>query len=81
MNKKELLQLCEAVERLVSDDFCQDLEFDLYKGRLCKDGIKAAERLGLIYKLVHSRLPHSCANSHENWRVETKDLLIPTENE
>lgn len=74
MKTSELKNLLDAVERLVSDDLCEDLDFAVAMKRVTSlDGTKAIHRLTQIYKLVHSRTEHIC--DHEQWRESTESLL------
>ena len=71
---KNILAALEAIEEIVSDDFCETAELELFKKRVKDKNLKVAyEKLGKIYKIAHSFNPkHSCYNYHKDWRDEIR---------
>ena len=65
-----LLKTLEKIEKIVSDDFCHDLEHDLMKEKPMSEKEKTMiKKLEEVYRLAHGINPkHSCFNSHEDWR-------------
>lgn len=64
---------CRIIEVLVSDDFCEDLEFKIavHQDYTLKpeDVITVNQKFCIIYELSHSANPtHSCHNVHNDWR-------------
>lgn len=67
------IKILEAIETIVSDGFCEDLEWDLFKGRLNEREKELAKRIGRIYEISHANNPnHSCHFVHGDWRGETR---------
>lgn len=59
----------EAIEKLVSDDFCADMEVQLMENKLKTEEEEAmAEKIGEIYRIAHAHSGH-CGNPHFDWRV------------
>jgi hypothetical protein len=72
---KQLLtyeKILDKVESITCDDFCSDIEMELYEGDVLSKKEKImAEKLRLIYRLIHGHNPkHSCYDMHEDWRAE-----------
>ena len=69
-DSRSLLDVLTQIENIVSDDFCADMEWDLYACRLTTEKVRVmARKLGEVYKLAHSNNPnHSCYPVHEDWR-------------
>lgn len=69
-------EILKMVEFIVSDDFCQDLEWELANGHKNPEDLEEVSRkLGQIYRLVHSFLDdYSCYDVHHEWREEAINL-------
>ncbi len=70
--------ILELIERIVGDDFCEDLDCRVaFQGETLTSTEKmAASKLALIYRITHSHIPtHSCHNEHDDWRKEAAALM------
>lgn len=70
-------ELLELIERIVGDDFCEDLScrvnFDNFRNNAenIKMLVKAHNKLSDIYTFVHSHNKKTvCNHSHQTWRNE-----------
>ena len=80
-----ILRALAAIEVLVSDDFCEDLEMRTIpttpeNQQLAGDLKTCEEKISKIYCIAHGELPHSCYGSHEEWR-KVKDEILAHEPE
>lgn len=67
----EAYDALDAIDRIVSDDFCEDLDmraaFD--EQPLSPDLKTAHSKLSAVYQIAHSESPrHSCYRVHADWR-------------
>jgi hypothetical protein len=70
---------CRVIEILVSDDFCENLDFEVNYRRnyklMSKDVRFISEKISLIYELTHSaNQNHTCYEVHEDWRKKIDRL-------
>lgn len=69
----------DAIERIVGDDFCEDLEMRAClpdQPELPADLRTAQEKLGIVYQIAHSESPrHSCHHVHTEWRKVKERIL------
>ena len=76
---QEAYRALEAIEHIVSDDFCEQLEYRTLPGARMRlrGALKVCEKkIGMIYMISHSESPnHSCHDSHDSWR-EIKDTVL-----
>lgn len=69
--QRNLLQVLEAIERLVADDFCEELDCEraFRPERFSEREKMMHDKLSAIYKLAHSFNPtHCCYDVHGKWR-------------
>lgn len=71
MNTPEVKCL-NAIEKISGDDFCEQVDWDMFKNRLKTEKEKImANKLLKIYRLSHSHIKtHFCYHVHKNWRAE-----------
>lgn len=70
------LKALSAIERIVSDDFCQDLEGKTIHGIDNPDLKICQEKLSMIYMIAHAENPtHSCHHVHKEWRKVKNEVL------
>jgi len=71
---------CRVIEVLVSDDFCEDLEFKVGVHNDCTlkpDEVRLVDKkISKIYMFTHAANGHSCFKSHENWVAELERTYI-----
>ena len=68
----DFFTVINRIEKIVSDDFCHDTDFELATKKIknIKEKIMA-QKLMQIYRMVHSINPtHSCYFVHKEWRDE-----------
>lgn len=74
MQLSNVQKACRAIEVLVSDDFCEDLEYKVLVHNDCRmseEDVKLIERkIGMIYKFSHVANEPSCIKSHDDWVME-----------
>jgi hypothetical protein len=62
---------CRVIEVLVSDDLCQDLEFNILVHNDCRISPEDAKilnnKLITIYELTHVANKPACLASHDDW--------------
>lgn len=76
--------LLETIERIVADDFCEDLDcmVAFHPDDLTEREKVCYEKLSAVYRLVHSlNAAHSCHHVHKPWRKEALKLLRNTQAE
>lgn len=82
MSELTTSQVVELVERIVADDFCEDLGMMISFGH--KRPVKrtrqllaeAQRKLEAIYRITHShQAAHSCHHIHGNWRKEAVEMF------
>lgn len=67
---------CKVVETLVSDDFCENLEFRIgvhndYK--ITESEAKLInKKFTMIYEFTHAANKHGCHASHEDWLADLR---------
>lgn len=69
-------QVLELIERIVSEDFCEELGMDHANSPDCLTPRERVceEKFGAIYRLAHShRASAECNDVHENWRKEAQE--------
>lgn len=72
------LMALQAIERIVGDDFCEDINCLLafHPERVSDREKVSIEKLAAIYRIAHSNDPsHSCHHVHRGWRGETEAML------
>ena len=68
----------EAIERIVGDDFCVDL--DMRQDDLSGDLKILHEKVSLIYRMAHSHVrSHKCSHVHDDWRELTRSQIKRSE--
>lgn len=68
------IEVLEAIEDIVSDDFMEDMEYKIKMGR-CRDKDEeiAIHKLLEVYRIAHGSNPnHICHDSHLSWDVTSK---------
>lgn len=76
---RQAYRALDAIERLVGDDWCSDLEWKSINNELTGDEKIMEEKIGLIYQIAHSESPnHSCHHVHSEWRKTKEIILSPT---
>jgi hypothetical protein len=68
----------DAIDLVVSDDFCEDLDmrvaFD--PENLSPDLLAANAKISQVYKIAHSESPnHCCYQVHDDWREIKHQIL------
>ena len=70
-----------VIDRLVSDDLSENLEWQLYDKRLenltlSQEDMKILfQKIGVIYRIAHSAIKtHCCYDVHTDWRKEIERL-------
>lgn len=76
---KEAYRALDAIESIVGDDFCSELEYRTLPDSsdpLTGDLKTCEEKIGMIYMISHSENPnHSCHDSHDSWRGIKNEVL------
>ncbi len=82
MDKLTNEQVLELVERIVGDEFCEDLDMMVSFGprrrlretrRILRE---AGKKLVTIYRIVHGHRPeHRCHGVHDAWRREAVEMF------
>lgn len=68
-----------AIDLVVSDDFCEELDMANMHRKLRGRIATAREKLSTTYMIAHSEVPtHSCHHVHEDWR-QIKDRILTAE--
>lgn len=76
---RQAYRALDAIERIVGDDWCSDLEMRTLNENLTGDAKIMEEKISQIYRIAHSESPnHSCHHVHTEWR-KTKDLILEGE--
>ena len=76
VTREQLLNALRRIDRIVSDDFCVDLEMrchlDPAAPALTAEETRLVERkIAAIYRAAHSLIPeHSCYGVHGDWRAK-----------
>jgi hypothetical protein len=67
---------CKVVEFLVSDDFCESLEFRIGVHKDYKIAENEAKLINkkftMIYTFTHATNKHGCQASHEDWLADMR---------
>jgi hypothetical protein len=72
--KELLVQVLDAIEGIVGDDFCECLSMDNAHRKFRGDKMIMYDKLSAIYRLSHAFSPnHSCREVHEDWRKELQN--------
>ena len=66
------IKAIDAIEAIVSDDFCQELEMQTNTGAMAT----LADKISAIYRIAHSESPsHPCHHVHAEWRKIKDEVL------
>ena len=70
MKKTNLLPIIQAIEKIVADEMCADIECKLHFGKFTTEWEKAmAEKLWEVYRLAHAyNSDNGCYDVHSDWR-------------
>ena len=64
-----------ALDWLLSDDFCAEIELELARGRIKGREKSMAKKLELLYKIAHGfNRSNACYRVHGDWRKEIKGI-------
>lgn len=77
---RQAYRALDAIERIVCDDWCSDLEMRTLNENLTGDAKIMEEKISLIYRIAHSESPnHSCHQHHGEWRRVKDAVLNPNQ--
>lgn len=73
---RQLERVIDAIESIVHDDFCEEMDMlSTVPEALTEREKIATAKLGEIYKLSHAfNCSHSCHRVHDDWRARLADF-------
>ena len=75
-------QALELISRIVSDNFCEDLDIRNAHRKLRGDLATAHEKLGKVYRIAHALVKTKvCYHVHDDWRKEAERMVEVMEQE
>lgn len=71
-----MLLALEAIEAIVGDDFCEDLNCQTIHGIKNPELATCEQKISRVYSIAHAENPnHSCHHVHNDWRGIKHDVL------